>query len=79
MAVAEDRSDLRVVTVVRSVAPPGRPRRAVEEASERLRPLVAHVELIDLGEQRVSFAGGHKPVSVADDTGSVVEATNGLT
>jgi|HubBroStandDraft_6_1064221.scaffolds.fasta_scaffold583909_2 FMN reductase len=80
MAVAEDRSPLwdssglRVVTIVGSVTPPGRLRRAVEEASERLRPLVADVELIDLAERRVSFAGERKPSSGTDDTGAVVEA-----
>jgi FMN reductase len=74
MAVAERRGGLRVVTIVGSVTPPGRLRRAVEEASERIRPLVAHVELIDLGERRVSFADGREPSSFADDTGAVVEA-----
>jgi FMN reductase len=73
MAVAEHRSGLRVVSVVGSVTPPGRLRRAVEEASERLRPLVAHVELIDLGEHRISFADGREPSSLGDDTGAVIE------
>jgi FMN reductase len=62
------------VSVLGSVTPPGRLRRAVEEASERIRPLVAHVELIDLGERRVSFADGRGPSSFLDDTGAVVEA-----
>ena len=74
MAGAEHRGDLRVVSIVGSVTPPGRLRRAVEEASERLRPLVAEVELIDLGERRMSFAGERKSVSAAEDTGAVVEA-----
>jgi FMN reductase len=74
MAVAEHRGDLRLVTVVGSVTPPGRLRRAVEQASERIRPHVADVELIDLGEHRMSFAGGPKPAGAADDTGAVVEA-----
>ena len=74
MADAEDRSGLRLVSVVGSVTPPGRLRRAVEEASERLRPLVADVELIDLAERRMSFAGGHEPGSFVDDTGAVIEA-----
>jgi FMN reductase len=74
MAVAERRSGLRVVSVVGSVTPPGRLRRAVEEASERLRPLVAHVELIDLGERRLSFADGCEPSGFGDDTGAVIEA-----
>jgi FMN reductase len=74
MAVAEHRGGLHVVTVVGSVTPPGRLRRAVEEASERLRPLVADVELIDLAERRMSFAGGHELGSAVDDTGAVIEA-----
>jgi FMN reductase len=74
MAVAEHRAGLRVVSVVGSVTPPGRLRRAVEEASERIRPLVAHVELIDLGERRMSFANGREPSGFVDDTGAVVEA-----
>jgi FMN reductase len=74
MVVAEHHSDLHVMTLVGSVTPPGRLRRAVEEASDRIRPLVAHVELIDLGEHRMSFADGRQPSSFADDTGAVVEA-----
>jgi FMN reductase len=74
MVVAEHHSDLHVMTLVGSVTPPGRLRRAVEEASDRIRPLVAHVELIDLGEHRMSFADGRQPSSLADDTGAVVEA-----
>jgi FMN reductase len=74
MAVAERHAGLRVVSVVGSVTPPGRLRRAVEEASARLRPLVADVELIDLGERRVSFADGREPSSFLDDTAAVIEA-----
>jgi FMN reductase len=72
--LAEHRSGLHVTTLVGSVTPPGRLRRAVEEASDRIRPRVAHVELIDLGEHRMSFADGREPSSFADDTGAVVEA-----
>jgi NAD(P)H-dependent FMN reductase len=62
------------VTVVGSVTPPGRLRRAVEQACERIRPLAADLELIDLGERRVSFADGREPDDFPDDTGAVVEA-----
>jgi FMN reductase len=65
---------LRLLAVVGSVTPPGRLHRAVEEAVERARPLVADTELIDLGEQRISFADGREPDSFEDDTGAVVEA-----
>jgi FMN reductase len=74
VVVAEHRGGLHVATLVGSVTPPGRLRRAVEEASERIRPLLANVELIDLGEQRMSFADGREPSSFVDDTGTVVEA-----
>jgi FMN reductase len=74
IAVAEHRSDLRVLSLVGSVTAPGRLRRAVEEASERLRPLVADVELIDLGELSVSFADGREPDNFLDDTAAVVQA-----
>jgi FMN reductase len=71
---AEPGGGLRVAVVVGSVTPPGRLRRAVEEASARLRPLVADIELIDLGELRMSFAGAREPDGAIDDSGAVVEA-----
>jgi FMN reductase len=74
VAVAEHRSGLHVTALVGSVTPPGRLRRAVEEASDRIRPLVANIELVDLGEHRLSFADGREPSSFVDDTGAVVEA-----
>jgi hypothetical protein len=52
VAAAEQHNGLHVTAIVGSVTPPGRLRRAVEEASERIRPLVAGVELVDLGEHR---------------------------
>lgn len=74
MAVAERRSSLQLVSLIGSVTASGRLRRAVEEASDRIRPLVAHTQVIDLGEQRVSFADGRAPSSFPDDTGTVIEA-----
>jgi FMN reductase len=74
MAVAERRSGLQVVSLIGSVTPQGRLRRAVEEASGRIGSLVAHTQVIDLGEQRVSFADGRAPSSFPDDTGAVIEA-----
>jgi FMN reductase len=64
----------RLLAVVGSVTPPGRLHRAVEEAVERARPLVADAELVDLSALRISFADGREPDSVGDDTGAVVEA-----
>jgi FMN reductase len=74
MSVEEHRRGLRLLAVVGSVTPPGRLRRAVGEAVERARPLVAATELIDLGERRVSFADGREPDSFGDDTGALVQA-----
>lgn len=74
MAVAEHHGDLRLVTVLGSVTAPGRLRRAMAEASERIRPLASEAELIDLGECQVSFADGRAPSCLADDTGMLVEA-----
>jgi NAD(P)H-dependent FMN reductase len=65
---------LRLLAVVGSVTPPGRLHRALEEAVERTRPLVADAELIDLGARRISFADGREPDGFEDDTGAVVDA-----
>jgi FMN reductase len=74
MSAERQQRTLRLVAVVGSVTPPGRLHRAVEEAVERARPLVADAELVDLGALRISFADGREPHSVGDDTGAVVEA-----
>jgi FMN reductase len=72
-----DLSTLRLLAVVGSVTPPGRLRRAVAEAVERARPLVADAELLDLGELQLSFADGREPDAFADDTGAVLDAIAG--
>lgn len=74
MSAEEHSQTLRLLAVVGSVTPPGRLRRAVEEAVERVRPSVGAAELIDLGERRISLADGREPDSFGDDTGAVVEA-----
>jgi FMN reductase len=74
MPVEQRRRALRVVAVVGSVTAPGRLRRAVEEALERVRPAVGDTELIDLGELAISFADGRELDAFADDTGAVVAA-----
>lgn len=73
MSAEEHHQALRLLAVVGSVTPPGRLRRAVEEAVERARPMAA-AELIDLGEQQISFADGREPDSFEDDTGAVLKA-----
>jgi FMN reductase len=74
MSVEEHHQALRLLAVVGSVTPPGRLRRAVEDAVERVRPSVGAAELIDLGERRISFADGRDPAGLGDDTGAVLEA-----
>ena len=74
MSADERRQELRALAVVGSVTPPGRLRRAVEEAVERIRPSVAAAQVIDLGEWQVSIADGREPDSFGDDTGALVEA-----
>jgi FMN reductase len=74
MSAEEHRRALRLAAVVGSVTPPGRLHRAVEEAVERARSLVADTELVDLGARRISFADGRELDGFGDDTGAVVEA-----
>jgi FMN reductase len=74
MSAEEHRQGLALLSVVGSVTPPGRLRRAVVEAVARISPSLAATELIDLGEQRISFADGREPERLGDDTGAVVEA-----
>ncbi len=74
MAAEEHRPAPRLLAVVGSVTPPGRLRRAVAEAVERIRPSVGAAELLDLSELRVSFADGRQPDEFGDDTGAVVAA-----
>jgi FMN reductase len=74
MSAEEHQRALRLLAVVGSVTPPGRLHRAVEEAVERARPLVADAQLVDLGARRISFADGRERDGFGDDTGAVVEA-----
>jgi FMN reductase len=68
-------TNVRLTAVLGSVTPPGRLRRAVSEALERTAAGgLAEVELIDLAEQRISFADGRPPKVLDDDTRSVVAA-----
>ncbi len=66
---------IHITAVLGSVTPPGRLRRAVEEALERraaqgdVRP-----RLIDLAEHRIAFADGRPLDALADDTAEVVGA-----
>jgi FMN reductase len=74
--VAADGS-LRLLVVLGSVTPPGRLRRAVEEAATRVRQEEAFdVELIDLAELELSFADGRPADELNDDTASLIAAVS---
>jgi FMN reductase len=73
---------VRLLIVLGSVTPPGRLRRALEEAIARTEQ--AHrrddpeteIELIDLAEQRVSFADGTDPSELDDDSAALIAAVS---
>jgi FMN reductase len=72
---------IRVTAVLGSVTPPGRLRRALSEAVERLAAgaggapsgPAAEAELIDLAQRRIAFADGRPPEALDDDTAAVVQ------
>jgi NAD(P)H-dependent FMN reductase len=73
---------LRLLVVLGSVTPPGRLRRALEEAiarsqdASRSEDLELEIELIDLAEQRLSFADGSDPGELDDDSAAVIAAVS---
>jgi FMN reductase len=70
-----DPDALQLTAVLGSVTPPGRLRRAVAEAVDRIaaRDGVT-AELIDLGQRRIAFADGRPPDALGDDTATVIAA-----
>jgi FMN reductase len=63
----------RVVAIIGSATPPGRLRRAVGDAVERL--VGGHevdASVIDLAELRLAFADGRRPEAFDDDTAATV-------
>jgi FMN reductase len=71
-AVSHD--PLALAAVLGSVTPPGRLRRALDEALDRVDPGQARTELFDLGQLSVAFADGRPPADLGDDTATVVDA-----
>ena len=63
-----------ITAVLGSVTPPGRLRRALAEALERVDPATAGTELIDLAQRTIGFADGRPPEDLGDDTAAVVNA-----
>ena len=61
---------IQLTAVVGSVTPPGRLRRAVDEALARAHG--AETELIDLAEREIAFADGRPAAELGDDTAAVI-------
>ncbi len=78
-----DPEPIAITAVLGSVTPPGRLRRALAEALERLEPastgsgpMAAGARLIDLADVRIGFADGRAPSDLGDDTASVIAAVD---
>ena len=68
---AEER--VRLLVVLGSVTPPGRLRRALEDAISRAeQDPYADIELIDLADRELAFADGRDPGELDDDTADVI-------
>jgi FMN reductase len=64
---------VRVLVVLGSVTPPGRLRRALEDAISRAeRDWDADIELVDLADRDLAFADGRDPGELDDDTAEVI-------
>jgi FMN reductase len=64
---------VRLLVVLGSVTPPGRLRRALEDAISRAeRDWDADIELIDLADRELAFADGRDPGELDDDTAEVI-------
>jgi FMN reductase len=63
---------IELTAVVGSVTPPGRLRRAVDEALARAQG--AQTELIDLAERQIPFADGRPATELGGDTAAVIAA-----
>jgi FMN reductase len=61
---------IHLTAVLGSVTPPGRLRRAVEEALARTQG--AETKLIDLAERQVAFADGRPATELHDDTAAII-------
>jgi FMN reductase len=63
-------TSIQLTAVVGSVTPPGRLRRAVDEALARAHG--AQTQLIDLAERQIAFADGRPAAELGDDTAAVI-------
>jgi len=71
---AEVSEPVEITAVLGSVTPPGRLRRALDEALARLDPAEARVRLVDLADVRIPLADGRSPAELGGDTAEVVGA-----
>jgi FMN reductase len=67
-------STAAITVVLGATTPPGRLRRALEEAIDRRQQDGGQTDLLDLAEQRLSFADGRPPGELGDDTEAVIAA-----
>jgi len=80
--VAAERSEpaeehVRLLVVLGSVTPPGRLRRALEDAISRAEQNPhADIELIDLADRDLAFADGRDPGELDDDTAEVIASVS---
>ena len=65
--------DPDLLVALGSTTPPGRLRRALEEATERAAADGVDVDFLDLAEVDVAFADGRDPADLGDDTAAVIE------
>ncbi|HST40850.1 MAG TPA: NADPH-dependent FMN reductase [Conexibacter sp.] len=71
-------NSLKLTVVIGSATPPGRLRRAVEQAAERAAQGGAvELRLIDLADVRIAPADGTPPEQLDDDTAAVLAAIDG--
>jgi FMN reductase len=69
-----DSESLSIVAVLGSVTPPGRLRRALEQALDRAAErLPAATRLVDLADVRIALADGRDPHDLDDDTAAVID------
>ena len=72
-----DPDPVQITAVLGSVTPPGRLRRALAEALDRLDPAQAAGRLVDLADARIAFADGRPAQDLGDDTADTIAALAG--
>src|ERR1700722_19724455 len=74
MSTPTDTQTLEIVAVLGSVTPPGRLKRALEQALARAdQNPRAHTTLVDLADVQIAQAAGRAPEQLGDDTAALVQ------